>query len=309
MANGERIMYFANFNITFGTNEEPMLEHFEDIIYPAFISDFKRGKGPVFYFDEVTIKKIDDELVMAGNYIKDTHYDIHTTVEEGKLVSSPASVPTAPYSRFIVFLKNHRMILVQNESLSPDIRSFQATVRDLLNGYINKQNYKFKDKNIKLPKALVNIVDIPLKQDIETVLRDVKKIEWLRFRFFPLNNDMSPFPIAKEIKNEMEQIGSKHANIQFSSPESKEEIKNLIQSSAGLAAPTLKVCDADGNSRKIKEGQFSSNKKISLGRDILPDDDSHLIEQAKKDSVITEQSTANLTLYEKFKSKIERLIN
>ena len=38
MADGEKRMHFANFNITFGKDEDPMLTHFEDIIFPAFCS-------------------------------------------------------------------------------------------------------------------------------------------------------------------------------------------------------------------------------------------------------------------------------
>ena len=32
----EKTIQFANFNITFGENEEAMLMHFEDIVFPAF---------------------------------------------------------------------------------------------------------------------------------------------------------------------------------------------------------------------------------------------------------------------------------
>ena len=28
-------------------------------------------------------------------------------------------VPSSPYSRFIIFLQNHRMVLIKNESVSP----------------------------------------------------------------------------------------------------------------------------------------------------------------------------------------------
>ena len=31
----EKTMYFANFNITFGEKDEPMLSHVEDIMIPA----------------------------------------------------------------------------------------------------------------------------------------------------------------------------------------------------------------------------------------------------------------------------------
>lgn len=311
MANSDRIMHFANFNITYGPNEEPMLSHFEDIIYPAFLSDYKRGKTderPLFYMSDVKIKVIEDDYVLVGNYIKDTQYDVHTTIQDGELVSTPSSVPTAPYSRFIIFLKNHRMILVRNESQSPDIRSFQATVRVIVNKYVSNANRKIKEKKDKLPNALINIVDIPLPNDIEAVLKDVKKINWLKMRFFPLNNDIDPIPVAQNIDMEMKKIGSKRAHIQFSSPESKEEVKGLIDRSAGLAVSTLEVMDENGNKTKIKEEQFTSSSKISFGRDIKPEDDPYIVAQAKRDGVVSVVSEDNHKLYNRFKDIIARLM-
>lgn len=47
----EKIMHFANFNITFGDKEEPMLTHFLDIIFQAFTSGYGRGKeGGISFF-------------------------------------------------------------------------------------------------------------------------------------------------------------------------------------------------------------------------------------------------------------------
>lgn len=43
----EKLLYCANFNVTFGDEELPMLEFFEEIIYPAFKSGFIRGKEDV----------------------------------------------------------------------------------------------------------------------------------------------------------------------------------------------------------------------------------------------------------------------
>lgn len=140
----EKIMHLANFNITFGEQEEPMLSHFGDIIFPAFIAGYKRGKKgefPNYVFSDVEIKEFKaGEYVLVGNYIKDDEYTVHTTIKGGELTPSPAKHPTAPYSRFIIFLKNHRMILVRNESLSPGIRSFQKTMKFVLNTYIRETN-------------------------------------------------------------------------------------------------------------------------------------------------------------------------
>lgn len=309
----EKIMHFANFNITFGSKEEPMLTHFEDIILPAFISDYKRGKEdeyPIFSFSDVQIKEAENgEYVLVGNYIKDTKYTVHTTLHNGELKSSPAQVPTAPYSRFIIFLKNHRMILVRNEPLSPDIRSFQATVRTVLNKYISTKNKEAEEKNSKrLPYAIVNIVDIPLKDDIETILKEVATIKWVKLRFFPLNNDINPLPVAQAITDEMKRVGSKTGNATFNSPESKSGVQKMIEDTAGLAVTTMEVIDIEGDKRKIKEGSFTSNKPIAFARDIQNEDDKYIISEAKKNELIKRTSDANEALYNRFKVIISNLI-
>ena len=80
----EKTIQFANFNITFGENEEAMLMHFEDIVFPAFTGGYIRGKEnelPRYSFGDVTIKMIDNEHILVGNYIKDTEYRVVTTVK------------------------------------------------------------------------------------------------------------------------------------------------------------------------------------------------------------------------------------
>lgn len=311
MANSDKIMHFANFNITYGAKEEPMLIHFEDIIYPAFIADYKRwkeGETSQFYFSDVKIKRIGEEYVLVGNYIKDTQYNVHTTIHDGELVSTPSIVPTAPYSRFIVFLKNHRMILVRNESQSPDIRSFQATVRYLVNKYTKDKNSVMKEKEERLPTASINIVDIPLRKDVKEALKEVEKIKSLNIRFFPMNNDINPIPIANDIDREMKKIGSKRASLRFNSPESKEEVERVISDSAGLAVSTLEVKYENGNVAKIKEGQISSSTRINLSGDIQEENDVYIVEQAKIGGAISNVSDDNQKLYERFKEAIAVLI-
>lgn len=306
----EKNMHFANFNITFGENDLPMLEHFEDIIFPAFTSGLIRGKKdvlPYFSFGDVRIKKINGEYVLVGNYIKSTEYKVITTVTDGVLVSSPADVPTAPYSRFIIFLKNHRMILVRNETNSPDIRSFQKTVRDILAKYIQQANAD-RPKESKLPIAIVHIVDIPLKDSIEQVLKDVNKVNWLKLKFFPLNNDLDPTPLARVMKNDMQKVGSKTGNLVFNSPSSKEGIKNVIEATGGTAVATLQVTDSDGEKRRIQEGAFSATTKVGYEGNLNASEDTYLIEQAKKNPAITITSPENLKIYNRMMNTIKKLI-
>lgn len=306
----EKIMHFANFNITYGENDDPMLTHFADIIIPAFTGGYKRGKEnsyPVYTIKDVQIKMFQDEYIMVGNYIKDTQYTVHTTMQDGELTVSPAIVPTAPYSRFIILLKNHRMILVRNESASPDIRSFQKTVRAILNEYIRTYN---KKSEYKLPYAIVNIVDMKLKEDIKQVLTDIKKINKLKLKFFKLNNDLDTRPISQAVREEMAQLQSKTANITFNSPDSKQGVQHLLEetTSLGLATTTLMATDNNDQPIKIEEDKFSSSKKITYNKDIDPADDENLLSIAKNNESMNYISNSNLSLYNKFKEVIQKYL-
>lgn len=308
---GEKVMQFANFNITFGNNNAPMLEFFEEITFPAFKSNYVRGKKEDllrYSFSDVEIKEIDGEYVLVGNYIKDTEYEVITTVQEGDLVDTPAHVPTAPYSRFIIFLKNHRMVLVKNEMRSPDIRSFQKTVRDMLTVYIRKANQK-REKDRKLPIAVVHIVDIPLSDNIENVLKTVNKVNWLKLRFFPLNNDLDPMPLTQMMRQDMKKVGSKTGNLIFNSPGSKNGIKEVIQSTGGMAVASMKVTDNEGETRSIKEDAFTSSSKIEYEGNVNAQGDLYIASQAKKNDAVVCTSEDNASLYKRFKERIKGLMN
>lgn len=303
-------MQFANFNITFGNQNAPMLDYFEDIIFPAFVSGYVRGKeeDPLRYsFNDIMLKEIDNEYVLVGNFIKDTEYQVITTIQEGDLVSTPAHVPTAPYSRFIIFLKNHRMVLVRNEMRSPDIRSFQKTVREMLIVYTRKENQK-RDKDNKLPIAIVHIVDIPFRDSIETVLKTVKKVNWLKLRFFPLNNDLDPIPLMTAMRDSMGIVGSKTGNAILNSPYSKDGIKEIIESTGGMAVASMRVTDNDGEVRNVKEGTFTSSSKIEYQGNVSAYGDEYIVALAKSNSAVTITSPDNAKLYERFKAKLKKSI-
>lgn len=307
----EKNMQFANFNITFGEDDTPMLERFEDIILPALTGNYFRGKEnefPRYSFKEVQLKEIDGEYLLVGNYVKETQYKVVTTVQAGVLESTPADVPTAPYSRFIIFLKNHRMVLVRNEKESPDTRSFQKTVREIINKYIREENRKRSEGN-KLPIGIVNIVDIPMKDTIADVLKNVNKVNWFKLRFYPLNNDIDSLPLAQHIRNDMKKVSSKTTSVTFNSPASVNGITDIITETAGMATASLQVIDADGEKRRIKEDSFSSNTKIEYNGNLVAEHDDYLVYHAKKNEVISKTSPENARLYDRMKERLKRLIS
>ena len=307
----QKTMQFANFNVTFGESEEAMLTHFEDIIYPAFTANLVRGgeKDKSRYsFVNVEIKEINGEYVLVGDFVKDTQYDIHTLYKNNELISAPSVVPTSPYSRFIVFLNNHRMVLILNESHSPNIRSFQSTVRSILEKYTFAQNSKIKNEKDQLPSANVNIVDIPLKSKVDDALKDVDKITEFRLSFFPLNNDLDPEPLAQYIESDMNKLGSRRANLAYLSPQSKENIVDMVNKIGDLAIALIKTKNKDGSKKSFGSEVFRFFSKVTHDKNITEDDDSKFVDEAKKTGMIKEPSPANKNLYDRSISIFRKLI-
>lgn len=167
-----------------------------------------------------------------------------------------------------------------------------------------------------MPKNLLSIcvnfalaTQLPLKDSIDEVLRNINKINWLKLRFFPLNNDLDPLPIAQAMKNEMAKVGSRTGNLVFNSPDSKAGVKDALESTAGLAITTMKVTDSDGETRRIKEDAFSSSKTIPYRDNIEENGDTYIVMQAKKDGIISTVSPENATLYERAKAMLTRLMS
>jgi len=143
MKDDGKLIQFGNFNVTFFEDNEdkPMLSHFEDIIYPAFNSKIERKmKSGIYSLIDVSLQEIDGDIVLAGCLIKNTKYEVYTTMENGSLEFDRHNVLTCPFSKFVIFLRNHRMVLVKNEKNSPDLRSFNSSIGYIINEFIRNEN-------------------------------------------------------------------------------------------------------------------------------------------------------------------------
>lgn len=303
----------ANFNITYGQDNEPMLTHFHDILYPAFCNEQKvRTSKNVSYFSDVELKLINSEYVLTGNLIRETHYRVRTIVVDNELVSSPNSVPTAPYSRFLIYLKSHRMILVKNEGQSPNLKSFQAVLRKVVERYIREVNRERDKADLPLfPNALINIVNMPLPDSIDETIKEFAKIKSINLRFSPLNNDIDPAPLLGLVRSTMNSIDSKTGNLTFNSPKSANGISDLFQDSvaSGIASATVTGEKEDGTKVKITDNQLGSELQIPSAGNLSGDDDKRIADYCMKRNYLPEASEDNAALYGEALNILGAIIN
>lgn len=290
-----------------------MLTHFHDILYPAFCNEQKvRTSKNVSYFSDVELKLINSEYVLTGNLIRETHYRVRTIVVDNELVSSPNSVPTAPYSRFLIYLKSHRMILVKNEGQSPNLKSFQAVLRKVVERYIREVNRERDKADLPLfPNALINIVNMPLPDSIDETIKEFAKIKSINLRFFPLNNDIDPAPLLGLVRSTMNSIDSKTGNLTFNSPKSANGISDLFQDSvaSGIASATVTGEKEDGTKVKITDNQLGSELQIPSAGNLSGDDDKRIADYCMKRNYLPEASEDNAALYGEALNILGAIIN
>lgn len=295
--NGMEEMYMknnvavANYNVTFGNEDKPLLEFFDSIIYPAFKSEESRSKmkdGGYFdkyYFIDVEIVEAKDEdYVLTGKIVKETTLEVKSKIKEDKLVATDEHYPSAPYSTFYLYLRNHRMLLIKNQKGSPDIRTFGVTSRYVIQRYIKLKNEYIKELNKNkpedevipmLPYARVEVVGIPMEKDLKDALIPVVKMKKLRLRMYPLNGDLNINSMVESLSSELrDTVKSKTGNITLNSPESKDGVIKLINASQGVFDSTLEVEYGDKSKDTISSEGYSGKTTWNLTENQINDIDS-----------------------------------
>ena len=303
----------ANFNIVFADskNEYPMLDYFDKIVMPALTEDiiWKSGDNK-FLLNNIGVK-CDNRgtYVLTGNIIKKTILEIKSDLNEnGELVEKDEIHSSAPYSTFVIYLNNHRMILVENQKGSPSIANFRSLMRHLLTRYVKSYNKNNKDS--KLPEPLVSIVGIPRKENIENILKNARKVNKLTLRFYPLNGDgdidlHGAFGIlAKEARN---MLGANTGNVSYNSPTKTDGIIELVAKSNGTVEPVFEVIDKDNTKTTIKEDQITETRSLEMEGECF-ENENNIIAYGRELKSIKYKSEENENIYQRNQEKISRYL-
>ncbi|MFB5673569.1 hypothetical protein ACE3NQ_13485 [Paenibacillus terreus] len=306
----KKVLNIANFNLTFGKENKPMLEYLEEIVLPAFKSKIEReDDGNRYLFDDVQIVELRGYYFIVGEFIKRTTLEIRSRYsEKDGIRDTNERVPSDPYSLFIISLNNHRMILIKNQKGSPDIRSFNTTAKIIIGQYVKNMNKEITIHKDKLPKPNLNVVAIPFSETIQQELRKVKKVKYIKLKFYPLNGDIPVNSIFNALREEMIEVGSKSASTTINTPKDHKKLSKLISETQGTVQPVLRVIDKNGSEKTLNDKSFTENITVEIDneKDIIENMDTAL-GKVINNKDFNETSEENKRLYDKFLHVIKKL--
>lgn len=303
----------ANFNTVFLFNDEerPLLDYFDTILMPALNSNIVRTIGDDKYFF-MNIQITSDELsgyILTGLIVKKTILEVKSDINEnGELIELDNKYPSAPFSTFTIFLKNHRMIYVENQKGSPKLSSFRSTVKYVMEKYVREKNVVFETNNQeKLPIPLVNVVGIPPRETIERELKKVCKIRSLTLRFYPLNGDgdIDFAGTLKGLSNDFRRaVDSKSGGLTLKSPQNHQGVIDLVSQAQGTVEPIIMVEYENKSKKTLKNDEMSETMYLYLNDTNLEEEMHSIIIQGSKIESLNYISEENEKIYERNLNKI-----
>ncbi len=300
----------ANFNVVFyvGKEERALLDHFDDIVMPVFNSGIIKKSGDATYrLMDVQVKQENDDYLLTGLIVKKTMLEIKSDLnDKGELIELDEKYPTAPFSTFIIYLKNHRMLYAENQKGSPNLKTFRSTIQYMFSQYLRdilKDKGKEEKKNFPIP--IVNVVGIPTREHLKDVLKNVEKVEKLTLRFYPLNGDLDIIGMMEGFSSELRKlVGSKNGEIILKSPENIDGILEVVGRAEGTAEPIFDVRYPGKRKGKISNDTLSESMEMEISGDNIGQEIEMLMDKGKDIKSLSYVSDGNKEIYDKNKNKI-----
>jgi hypothetical protein len=231
MRAGEATIY--NLTVKFG--KENLADYWEEYVLPAFFSGIKRKFGSTRYvFVEVGqgVLSVNDQKfkTVYGQFVRDTVLKAEQVLVDGELIERDASMPSAPSSTFVVILNPHRLIFMSDTSYAPTAKQFASTLesfikkirsKEVLRRYNELVNNNPDGKRVskasierEIPKPDVRVEAIPSDETIIEFVQSFEKVQLLKFKILPSNDEINPVDTFQGLTESSEEIGAP-ANLSF----------------------------------------------------------------------------------------------
>lgn len=306
----------ANFNCVFGIEGNiSMLENFKRIVYPAFKDTerktTKNGVTSLFFKDIKIIDTLEIGYCLYGKIIKDTTLVAHTQLDPSdNLMDVDEKLRSAPYSEFILFLKNHKMLYVPSQPGSPTLYDFKRLTNNNISKIIRSNDFKEGDRRLTYD---LDIFEIPEEAKLSKRLEEMESLEYLKFEIKPQNSRIfknEDFENFKNLEEERKDTGSKTIEKKYTKSSNLERMKSIILGLRDMAKYSFKMKDKEGISQTIKNSTYRKNIEHRFSEELS--NDKNVLEAVRicaTDKRISELDAENTRVYNEIEEDLKKLIS
>lgn len=319
-----------------------MVDYFEKIIFPALKNElFKRkSKTCEHYLTDVKIVNLADELdepqlALVGIHIRRLLLEIkHDYIVEQGFIPIGETKYSAPYSTFILLLKNHRLIQFKDQAGSPDVRSLGATVREFIRQYrnnairevrrfifdgiepsqevknmidMNKETLQMPRRELRdflknqfYPEPEINVVPIPSPNIIEQKMKYIKSIQQVNFRVYPLNSELDFSGFYKSLRTATTELNAPSGQAVFNGPKDINSVGDYLKESKGMA-DFIVYARSETEKLKLSPDELIENIQLSIPEGaVLEEQAKYVYSKVKDREEIAMVSDENRQNYKKY---------
>ncbi len=270
----QKNLYMANFNCTFGDDNKPLLSYFEEIVEPAFFENYvKQTSRNKYFFNNVKLVEYKpNKFAISGLIVKKTILEVKSLIDEntGNIIKKDERIPSDPFSYFIIFLENHRMVLVKNQSGSPDLTNFESLAKHTL----KQASVDYCGSEKKYIKANLNVGSLPCSSKINEELEKMTVISEMILKLYPLNGDIDN--AYGGLRRELSKLGCVEGISVSKSPKNRDAVKETLEQGRGLFRATVKGKGENNEKITITEGTVAAVIPVNINED--KDEDENIAE-------------------------------
>ena len=202
---------------------------------------------------------------MTGLFIKQTELEILSQKDpiSGKLISTNKSIPSAPFSMFVLLLRNHRLLFFKNQNGSPRTTTLKTICEKMISRYLRKVNLGV-DYNSKLPAAHITIIPLPSHSSLKEQFKNLKQINYIVYKITPLNGDEDFKSDMTDLLNQVNKLKARDGSWKINKPEDKNKVIEQIEDTRDLALATVRGTTHNGNPIILTPDNYSEKVLVKL---------------------------------------------
>lgn len=324
MAERNLAVELGNVICRFG-DDAVLLDHFDEIVLPAFVDDYVRSFGDTkYFFEKVSLVYLGEDganpvVGITGRFIKDHILSRDQVYIEGKgLVHDREEMQSSPSALFLLILNNHRLVYLKETGDAPPLSAFRSTLLSFLrqqHGKVLKLHLDAIPDGIGRDKKRIareeiheayqkpTLLLIPLTSDesIEKFIGRYETLKKITITFAETNDETHLDDFFASLQDQKESLGSDRSSVVHAAAQGLDKAEAIAQVSAateqGTQSVTLRGVDDGGDLLIGNNEQFQIRKAI--------DDVSEDPEEAATDlyEVFTDLVNAGSVKVKKIKSE------